>query len=324
MASRMFCGVTIAGRSRLAWPGGRRLAGNGTTQRRHEQLAYRRDRRLQRRRVKATSCGATTTARSPTGWPGRRRLRRQRRATRRQIPATGRWRHRRLQRRWARPTSCGAMTTARSPTGSDKPTAASPATAATSTSNPDQLAHRRHRRLQRRRRDRHPVARRRWHGHRLARPINGGFAATRSQHQQQSSSNWHIVGTGDFNGDGMTDILWRDRRRHRHRLAWSVRRRLRRQRRPLQHSTVSRDWHIVSTGDYNGDGTSDILWQQQQRHRDAVARPTDGTITGNSANVTSNLPRLAYPGSVHSPGLNPILAGARMSVLVPRAPQRSA
>jgi hypothetical protein len=24
--------------------------------------------------------------------------------------------------------------------------------------------------------------------------------------------NWTVVGTGDFNGDGMSDIVWRDRR----------------------------------------------------------------------------------------------------------------
>jgi hypothetical protein len=28
--------------------------------------------------------------------------------------------------------------------------------------------------------------------------------------QQQLGSNWHIVGTGDFNGDNKTDILWRN------------------------------------------------------------------------------------------------------------------
>jgi hypothetical protein len=24
------------------------------------------------------------------------------------------------------------------------------------------------------------------------------------------SADWHVVGTGDFNGDGLTDILWRN------------------------------------------------------------------------------------------------------------------
>jgi hypothetical protein len=31
---------------------------------------------------------------------------------------------------------------------------------------------------------------------------SGGYSAV--------TSNWHIIETGDFNGDGKSDILWRD------------------------------------------------------------------------------------------------------------------
>ena len=75
--------------------------------------------------------------------------------------------------------------------------------------------------------------------------------------------NWNVVGTGDFNGDGRPDILW-------------------------QHDTegwisvwlmngltlidgtlltpgqvVDASWKIVGSGDFNGDGKSDIVWQHQ-------------------------------------------------------------
>ena len=70
-------------------------------------------------------------------------------------------------------------------------------------------------------------------------------------------SNWTIVGTGDFNGDGKSDILWRD-----------------------TSGTVAiwlmngfanvgsggsrngaNHWSVAETGDFNGDGKSDILWR---------------------------------------------------------------
>jgi serralysin len=68
---------------------------------------------------------------------------------------------------------------------------------------------------------------------------------------------WHAIGTGDFNGDGHSDIL-------------------------LQNSSGEVDiwelngasviaaasvanpgpsWHVKGTGDFNGDGFSDVLWQ---------------------------------------------------------------
>ena len=70
---------------------------------------------------------------------------------------------------------------------------------------------------------------------------------------------WHIKGTGDFNGDGKSDIIWQG-----------------------DDGTASMwlmdgnnatfigavgpfnpgpTWHIKGTGDFNGDGKSDIVWQ---------------------------------------------------------------
>ncbi len=73
---------------------------------------------------------------------------------------------------------------------------------------PDQLGDRRHRRLQRRRHVRHSLARycRRcrdlvdeWNARSCSEPVVANVAAT-----------WAIAQTGDFNGDGMSDILWRN------------------------------------------------------------------------------------------------------------------
>ena len=37
---------------------------------------------------------------------------------------------------------------------------------------------------------------------------NGGFVNNGANFSVQASSSWHIVGTGDFNGDHRDDILW--------------------------------------------------------------------------------------------------------------------
>ena len=75
-----------------------------------------------------------------------------------------------------------------------------------------------------------------------------------------SDTNWMIVGTADFNGDGQPDILWQ------HTDGWvsvwlmkgsqldqAVR---------LNPGRVAdAAWRIVGTGDFNGDGQTDLLWQ---------------------------------------------------------------
>jgi FG-GAP-like repeat len=68
---------------------------------------------------------------------------------------------------------------------------------------------------------------------------------------------FEIVGTGDFNGDGISDILWFDGRQA---MIWLLNPTLV----PTPWSLGSMDprfrWGIGSTGDFNGDGKSDVMW----------------------------------------------------------------
>jgi FG-GAP-like repeat len=71
-------------------------------------------------------------------------------------------------------------------------------------------------------------------------------------------SNWQVVHLGDFDGDGVPDLLFRDTNAGTVAI-WLM------NSGGLVQSTASlgavpNNWTIVLTGDYNGDGMSDILW----------------------------------------------------------------
>ena len=65
------------------------------------------------------------------------------------------------------------------------------------------------RRLQRRRLFRHPVAEHE-HGQVSIWEMNGNTLDRRRAGQPQSGPAWKAIGTGDFNGDGHSDILWQN------------------------------------------------------------------------------------------------------------------
>ena len=79
---------------------------------------------------------------------------------------------------------------------------------------------------------------------------------------QVADPNWKIVGTGDFNGDGKADLVWQ----HKDgglalwylsgpNLVGSA------LLNPAQ--VADPNWKIVGTGDFNGDGKADLVWQHK-------------------------------------------------------------
>lgn len=90
---------------------------------------------------------------------------------------------------------------------------------------------------------------------------NGSFVTNNAAGTGAAGTGWQIVGTGDFNGDGISDILWRNTATG-YLTEW------------LGTNSGSfapnsgagtgaadNSWQIVGTGDFNGDGISDILWR---------------------------------------------------------------
>ena len=82
--------------------------------------------------------------------------------------------------------------------------------------------------------------------------------------QNYSNSEWGgIVGTGDFNGDGKTDLL----SQHMDKgdiFIWYMDRITNTNRLRLGAVTPNTGWRIVNTGDFNSDGKTDLLWQNNQ------------------------------------------------------------
>jgi hypothetical protein len=117
--------------------------------------------------------------------------------------------------------------------------------------------------------------------------VNGGFTDNVANAYNSVSLDWQVASIGDFNGDGRDDILWRnDDGRFTDWLgtangSWS----------PNAANlldSVSTDWKIVGTGDFNGDGHDDIMW-----------RNVDGRITnwlGTDAGAFTDNVTNAYNG----------------------------
>jgi hypothetical protein len=114
--------------------------------------------------------------------------------------------------------------------------------------------------------------------------LNGTFVGNVGNLNINVTNDWHIAGTGDFNGDGRVDILWRND-------DGTVRDWLGQSNGGFAGNTgnlnitVGNDWHIVGTGDFNGDGHTDILW----RNDDGTVRDWLGQGNGGFVGNTANL-----------------------------------
>src|SRR5207237_369850 len=75
-------------------------------------------------------------------------------------------------------------------------------------------------------------------------------------------TSWHIQAIGDFNGDGHSDIVWRNNDGSTQ--LWEMDGGAKIADLKLELASlgpVPGDWHIIGSGDFHGDGKTDILWR---------------------------------------------------------------
>jgi len=117
---------------------------------------------------------------------------------------------------------------------------------------------------------------------------NGGYAPNSAAFYTSISTDWQIVGVGDFNGDGKDDIMWRNADG---RITnWlgaagggftdNV---------ANAYNAVSLDWQVAGIGDFNGDHRDDILWRNSDGRVTEWLSTSSGGYAPNSANFYTSL-----------------------------------
>ncbi|MBV1691747.1 VCBS repeat-containing protein [Novosphingobium sp. G106] len=118
---------------------------------------------------------------------------------------------------------------------------------------------------------------------------NGGFVSNDANAWNNVPTSWHVAGTGDFNGDGRDDLIWRNDNgsftewlgqksggfTSNDANAWN---------------TVPTAWHVVGTGDFNGDGRDDIVWRNDNGAFTEWLGQSSGGFASNDANAWAVLP----------------------------------
>jgi hypothetical protein len=93
--------------------------------------------------------------------------------------------------------------------------------------------------------------------------VDGAHSASHTLGAEAPSTNWAIAGTGDFNGDGQSDVLWFNSSSG-DAMVWTVRNDAVASSRVIDGPGAG--WSVLGVGDFNGDGVSDVLWENSTTH----------------------------------------------------------
>ena len=120
---------------------------------------------------------------------------------------------------------------------------------------------------------------------------------------------WRIQGTADFNGDGRSDVLWRNVNGQLSSWLGSANGALI-DNGAVVNQRVTLDWKIADTGDFNGDGRADILWRNDNGRLSQWLGTANGGFSDNFANVNQLVPaawKIAETGDFNGDGRADVL-----------------
>ena len=138
---------------------------------------------------------------------------------------------------------------------------------------------------------------------------NGGFVGNDANAMMGVSTNWQVAGTGDFNGDGRDDILWRSN-------IGQVSNWLATASGGWQNNDVNAligaptNWKVAGVGDFNGDNRDDILWRSDAGQVSDWLGTPGGGWQKNDANAFTSAPsswKVAGVGDFNGDGRDDIL-----------------
>ena len=138
---------------------------------------------------------------------------------------------------------------------------------------------------------------------------NGGFVGNDGNAFATVSTSWQVAGTGDFNGDGRDDILWRSTGGQ---LSdwlgtpsggWQ-------NNDANAFTSAPTNWKVAGVGDFNGDGRDDILWRSDAGQVSNWLGTDTGGWQNNDANAFRSAPtswKVAGVGDFNGDGRDDIL-----------------
>jgi hypothetical protein len=138
---------------------------------------------------------------------------------------------------------------------------------------------------------------------------NGGFVDNSGNATTFVPVSWQIAGTGDLNGDGRDDILWRNS-------DGSLTNWLGTASGGFTdngangYTVVATSWHVAGIADFNGDGRDDILWRNDSGAMTNWLGTASGGYTDNSANASVTIGtawQIAGTGDFNGDGRDDIL-----------------